>query len=137
MDFYLKLAKASDDKKLKGITLFEDLDKPLYLGTGKKEYHYFLVGDYFDYVQEMYDIMEEIGEILPTARICYQSAQHATAGGIDSMLKRENDDEIYISREWGIEYSPNWDGDYDDERKWDVIGSDEWCDLVIELSQLD
>ena len=36
-----------------------------------------------------------------------------------------------------IEYSPNWNGDYDDEREWDVIGSDEWCDLVVELSELD
>lgn len=137
MEFYLKLKNKSDDKKLKGMILFEDLGEPLYLGTGKQEYKYFLIGDYFDYVQEMYDIMEGIGEILPTARICYQSAQHETAGGIDSMLKKENDDKIYIAHEWGIEYSPNWNGEYDDERKWDVIGSDEWCDLVVELSDLD
>lgn len=137
MEFYLKLKNKSDDQKLKGMTLFEDLGEPLHLGTGKKEYKYFLVADYFDYVQEIYDIIEEIGEILPTARICYQSAQHETAGGIDSMLKRENDNEIYISRDWGIEYSPNWDGSYDDERKWDAIGSDEWCNLVVRLSQLD
>ena len=137
MEFYIKLARPEDDVKLKGIILFEDLGEPLHLGTGKQEYKYFLVADYFDYVGEMYDIMEDLGEILPTARIYYQSAQHATAGGIDSMLKRENDAKIYITREWGIEYSSNWDGKYDDERKWDIIGTDEWCDLVIELSKLD
>jgi hypothetical protein len=137
MTFCIKLKNKSDDKKLKGITLFEDLGRPLELGTGKKEYHYFLESEYFHYIQEIYDIMEEIGEIVPNARICYQSDQHATAGGIDSMLKLENENKIYVAYEWGIEYSSSWDGEYDDEQEWDIIGTDAWCNLVVEISQLD
>jgi hypothetical protein len=44
---------------------------------------------------------------------------------------------IHLAYKWGIEYSPNWNGEYDDDENWDVIGSDEWCQLVIQLSELD
>ena len=135
MDFYLRLAKKEDDAQLEGMVLFEDLEEPLELGTGRTEYKHFIFDDYSYYVADMYDIFEEIAEILPDARICYQSAQHKSAGAIDSMLKKENDNKIYIAHDWGIEYSSNWDGSYDDERKWDVIGSDKWCDLVVDLCE--
>ena len=136
MDFYLRLAKKEDDAQLEGMVLFEDLEESLELGTGSMEYKYFLVDDYSDYVDEMYDIFEEIAEILPDARICYQSAQHESSGGIDSMLKKENDNRIYIAHEWGIEFSSTWNGEFnEDDRDWDSIGTDAWCDLVVDLCE--
>lgn len=131
MDFYLKLASIEDDKKLKGIVLFEDLGETLVLGQGRKEYNYFLVQDYEYYVNEIVDIIDEIHELVPNSRICYQSAQHSVSGGIDSLLKMENDDTIYYATEWWCE---SWFDD-DDNNEEDTIGTDSWCNRVIELSE--
>ena len=129
MEFYIKLARPEDDVKLKGITLFEDFGKRYYkdcgailqLGTGKIEYYISSHEEfYIGYTDEIEDIFEKIASILPDARMCYVSLQDEGTGESDTMLKMENDNNIYHC-------STLWfpDEEYD-------IGTDEWCERVIQ-----
>lgn len=125
MEFYLKLANKEDDKKLKGITLFEDYNEeyfchccdPLVLGVGKEEYFHSSSEEYYLYYADKIEkIFKKISSILPNARLCFISAEDDGTGESDVMLKKENDNTIYHC-------SAFWE-DFD-------IGSDEWCEQVI------
>lgn len=129
MEFYLKLASVEDDEKLKGIVLFEDFGKEYYrdckatltLGLGKREYYVSSNEEfYIPYADEITEIFENISSILPDARMCYDSGCDDGSGESDVMLKKENDPEIYHC-------STLW---FEDGRA--KIGSDKWCDRVIE-----
>lgn len=132
MEFYLKLMHEADDNKLNGITLFEDFGKQYYkdcgavlqLGQGKAEYYVSSHEEfYLDYANEIEDVFNTIAKLVPDARICYVSLQDEGSGESDTMLKMENDDHIYhCSTLWFDET------DYD-------IGTDEWCDRVIQQTQ--
>lgn len=124
MEFYLKLASIEDDKKLKGIVLFEDFAKEYYedceavltLGVGKDEYYVCSHEEFYIYYPKIDDIFEQISSLLPNARICFTSLQDEGTGESDVFLKKENDPTIYnCSTIWEeLEF-----------------GSDEWCEQVI------
>ena len=116
MLFVLRLEKESDNEKLKGLFFNgEPLD------TGKTVCR--ISGDEDDEFSEPnYDlyltalkVMEEVGRLLPTARICYESIESEGTGESYLACKMENDPKIY-------ECSTLWE-DFD-------TGSDEWCEQV-------
>ena len=123
MEFYLKLASIEDDKKLKGIILFEDFAKEYYadckavltLGVGKDEYYVHSREEFYIYYPKIDDIFEQISSLLPNARICYSTLEDEGSGESDNILKMENDSQIYSC-------STLWE-DFD-------ICSDEWCQQV-------
>ena len=125
MEFYLKLASIEDDKKLKGIVLFEDYGEdypkkccePLILGKGCKEYYHTSDEEFYVcYAYEMEKIINKISSILPNARICFTSLQDEGTGESDVFLKKENDPTIYNCSTIWEEFE---------------FGSDEWCEQAI------
>lgn len=127
MEFYLKLSKKEDDKKLKDIVLFEDFGKEHYkdcgavltLGVGKSEYYVSSREEfYIAYADEIEEIFNRISTILPDVRMCYTSLEDEGSGESDIMLKMENDSKIYHCSTLWLE---------DDEAE---IGDDTWCEQV-------
>ena len=122
MYFYIKLASIEDDQKLEGIVLFEDSDNPLTLGEGAQEYWYDFDDEcYVDRVDEIEEIVEKIADILPNARICYVSMEDEGSGETDTILKKENNSQIYRC---GALFGKKF-----------PFGSDEWCEQVIRQSE--
>ena len=114
--FYLQLANAADDEKLKGLSFCE-----VEFGQGKDEYY--VEGDDDDESGEPNEalwnqatsLMDKIGELLPDARICYQSIESESTGETYIACKIENDPRCHCC-------STLWEN-YE-------FGSDEWCAQV-------